>query len=61
MDATIEMFKKFRSRKWILTLLILAIGTISNHIDTLTPQFTNLLMALAVSYNVMQGWIDKGK
>ncbi|MDA3854263.1 MAG: hypothetical protein PF444_08500 [Bacteroidales bacterium] len=50
--------KKFRSRKWLLTLLILATGTISNYVQLLSPQFASLLMALGVSYNGFQGLID---
>ena len=58
MDAALALLKKFRSRKWLLTLIILTIAVAFSTFDTLTPQLSNVLMSAGVSYNGFQGLID---
>jgi hypothetical protein len=58
MVEPIELTQKFRSRKWRLTLLVLAVAVIFAAIEMLTDQLSNILMALIVSYNGMQGLVD---
>lgn len=58
LDFREDAFSKYRSRKWILTLLILFVASVFSYMDMLTPQFSNVLLSLGVSYNGFQGLID---
>jgi hypothetical protein len=53
-----------KSRKFLLTLLILAIGVLTNHFDQLTPQLLNLLLTILGLYhtaNVGQKAVEAAK
>ena len=58
MDAAIEMFKKYRSRKWQLTIMLLVIAVLFSAFSTLTSELSSLMTALGVSYNGFQGLVD---
>ena len=58
MVEPIDMLQKFRSRKWILTILILATAVSFSAFGTLSDQLANVLASLGVSYNGFQGLID---
>lgn len=57
-EETLELMKKFRSRKWILTLLIFTAACLFSAFGTLTDQLANVFVGLGVSYNGFQGLID---
>ena len=58
MDEAIEMLKRYRSRKWQLTIMLLAIAVGFSAWGTLTSELSRLTTALGVSYNGFQGLID---
>lgn len=53
--------EKYRSRKFILTLLVLAVTVGLAYFDKLNSDVALVLTALIGSYNVMQGMIDKSR
>lgn len=53
-------FQKYRSRKFIVTLLVLAVTVWLAAHAMMDANTGIVLSAIVSSYNVMQGWIDKG-
>ena len=52
------MFEKYRSRKWILTLLVLVIATGTALAGKLSGELAQVLTGLVISYNAFQGFVD---
>ena len=58
MVEPIDLLQRFRSRKWILTILILLTAVSFSAFGTLSDQLANVLASLGVSYNGFQGLVD---
>ena len=58
MVEPIDMFQKYRSRKWQLTLLVLGIAVAFSAFSTLTSELASVMTGLGVSYNTFQGIVD---
>ena len=57
-DETLDLLKKYRSRKWMLTLSILVVACLFAGFDKLSGELSSVLTGLGVSYNGFQGLID---
>ena len=49
---------KYRSRKFIITLIIIALASVLAYMDKMGGDVALILTACITSYNVSQGWID---
>ena len=54
-------WKKYQSRKWQLTLLVIIATIALAAFDKMTGNVASVFAVVVGSYNVMQGWIDKTK
>ena len=54
-----EVENKYRSRKFIITLLGLGIGIVMAHFNKLTPELSNIILAALTSYNIANAWVEK--
>ena len=51
-------WEKYRSRKLIVTLIIIASSLVLAYMERMTGDTAMILTACITSYNVSQGWID---
>ena len=51
----------YTSRKFVITLFVLIASTITEKFGFLTPELGNVVSAAIGSYNLTQGWVDRGK
>ena len=50
---------KYRSRKFIVTMICIAIATMMAMIGKLTMELSNVLLAAMASYNLVNGWVHR--
>ena len=53
------MIDRYRSRKFIVTLAGLALGTITAFAGVLTADLSNIILAAMASYNIANAWVSR--